>query len=128
MYATDEGLTLLCDTDTLFMDGTFKTAPKLFMQTYIIHGVLGESTVPVLYSYLKRKNKEIYNELFTAIPAQCTHRGLVFNPTYIHIDFEDAVIRSWRAVMGAASDITCCFFHLCQSIFEHIQNLGLTHP
>ena len=125
VYASDEELQLLCDTDTIFMDGTFKTAPKLFLQLYVIHGILGDTTVPTVYSYLERKNRETYNELFTVISTECQNRNLVFNPTNIHIDFEDAVIQAWRAVMGAATNVVCCFFHMCQNTFKHIRDNGL---
>lgn len=125
VYATDEELRVLCEVDTLFMDGTFKTSPKLFMQLYVIHSILGNTTVPTVYSYLERKNRDTYNELFTAINNACHQRQLVFNPQNIHIDFEDAVIKAWRAVMGANRNVVCCFFHLCQNTFDHIRDLGL---
>ena len=40
IFYTDYGLQKLCDSRTLFCDGTFKTAPRLFVQLYTIHGMI----------------------------------------------------------------------------------------
>ena len=125
MYGTDDCLKSLCESNDVFMDGTFKTSPKLFMQLYVLHGSLGETTVPLVYAYLERKDAEIYNELFTVLSNECAARNLAFAPPFVHIDFEDAVIKSIRAVIGVIPEIQCCFFHLCQNTWKHIQQLGL---
>lgn len=39
IYASDEQLKVLFHSDILFADGTFKVAPKLFEQLYVIHGM-----------------------------------------------------------------------------------------
>ena len=81
VYASDVNLEVLCDSDGIFMDGNFKCAPKLFMQLYVIHGKLGEVTVPLIYAFLERKDRRIYDEFFNVIVTECTNRNLNFAPT-----------------------------------------------
>ena len=81
--------------------------------------------MPLVYAYLERKDAEIYNELFTVLSNEWAARNLAFAPPFVHIDFEDAVIKSIRAVIGVIPEIQCCFFHLCQNTWKHIQQLGL---
>ena len=38
MFSSEEQLKVLLQSDVLFADGTFKVAPKLFEQLYVIHG------------------------------------------------------------------------------------------
>ena len=103
MYAADNDSNLLCDTDMLFMDSTFRTAPKLHMQLYVIHGAVGELSVPLVYAHLERKN----TEMFTALANECDNRNWVLNPNFVYIDFEDAVIKGLFAVFGLHSEIFC---------------------
>ena len=103
------------------MDGTFKTAPRLFLQLYVLHGPIGECTIPLVYAFLETKDQETYKELFTVIQRESLRRNHLFMPPVIHIDFELAVINAYRAVVG----IHCCFFHLTQNTWKHIQQLGL---
>ena len=45
VFASDEQLKVLFQSYVLFADGTFKVAPKLFEQLYVIHGLqCGEGT------------------------------------------------------------------------------------
>ena len=38
IFSSDEQLRVLLQSDVLFADGTFRVAPKLFEQLYVIHG------------------------------------------------------------------------------------------
>ena len=126
IFATDENLRMLCSSNCLFMDGTFKTAPKLFLQMYTIQATLGDSSVPLVFAFLQRNNKQTYNELLRVVLGECALRELLLMPEVIHIDFEQAVITAWRAIYGVHVYIKCCFFHLTQNTWRHIQRLGLT--
>lgn len=39
IFGTPEIFSKMCDAKTLFMDGTFKSVPKIFLQLYTIHFV-----------------------------------------------------------------------------------------
>ena len=127
-FATDDNLRLLCASNDVQCDGTFKTVPRLFHQLYTLHVTLGsgdtEETVPVIYAMLPDKRKETYRDLFMQINAKCQNFGLEFNPQKIRLDFESAPI-------GVIKDLypTCrlsgCNFHFNQCLWRKVQNIGL---
>lgn len=47
-----------------------------------------------------------------------------FSPTRIVVDFEIAIINAVRQHFGGAI-IQACLFHLCQSVFRHVQDVGM---
>ena len=47
-------------------EGTFAVCLSLFYQFYTMHGVTEDTTVPLVYSLLRSKTKEMYEELFAA--------------------------------------------------------------
>ena len=55
----------------------------------------------------------------------CRDRGLVFSPETVHIDFEKAMHNSVRRNFRQAN-ISCCCFHLGQSIWRKIQTIGFS--
>ena len=57
MFASDDGLGLLGDADTWFMDGTHSTAPAQFAQLFCIRVPLGETCVSAAYALLPAKNQ-----------------------------------------------------------------------
>ena len=48
IFSTDKCLERLAQTETIFMDGTFKAAPHLFLQLCTIHGVYLENFVSLV--------------------------------------------------------------------------------
>ncbi|KAF0702548.1 FLYWCH-type domain-containing protein [Aphis craccivora] len=64
-FSTHSNLTVLCDSNTIYIDGTFKSCPKYFLQIFTIHA------------------------LYTV--DQCIIVGLTFSPKYIFIDFEKSI-------------------------------------
>ena len=93
------------------MDGTFKTAPKLFLQLYVLHGPIGECTIPLVYAFLETKDQETYNELFTVIQRESLRRNHLFMPPVIHIDFELAVINAYRALYTGLYNVASSTLH-----------------
>jgi len=57
----------LIENNHLFCDGTFKSAPKLFLQLYTFHTLVEGHPVPVLYSLLPRKTQCIYEKMLGVI-------------------------------------------------------------
>ncbi|CAG2190399.1 unnamed protein product [Mytilus edulis] len=51
-FATDDNLRLLAAADTIFMDGTFDTAPPLFKQIFTIRITCSNSHITVVYGLL----------------------------------------------------------------------------
>ncbi|RWS22873.1 uncharacterized protein B4U80_00590 [Leptotrombidium deliense] len=52
VFATNRAIDMLSKSDHWHADGTFKTSPLLFAQTYTIHGVRNQEVVPALYALL----------------------------------------------------------------------------
>ncbi|XP_076069776.1 uncharacterized protein LOC143041652 [Oratosquilla oratoria] len=123
-FATEEGLRYLARSTQWFVDGTFRTAPKLFHQLYIIRCPLGESAITCVYAFLSGKTQSIYEELFQAIVEPCATLGFNLDPTTITTDFELATVNAIRTVYGDHVQCHGCFFQLTQNTWRKIQELG----
>jgi hypothetical protein len=107
------------------MDGTFKSAPKLFTQLYTMHIKVHGDFMPALVAFLPSKDEATYRRLLTLIRASAAAANLVFAPagTVIHCDYEMAVIRAVEQELNLLP--TGCLFHFCQCIYRRIQHVGL---
>lgn len=102
-------------------DGTFKVVPTLLYQLYSIHFSFAGGINPAgVYCLLANKSRETYDNLMGVlkqlIPTAAPHRILV--------DFESAAINSFRQAYPN-SDVTGCYFHLCQSVLRKVNECGL---
>ena len=125
LFATDECLQHLATSNEWYMDGTFKQAPNLFMQLYAIRTKLDDGAVSCVYALLCGKAKQTYDSMFAAIIQRCHALNLFPGPVSVHVDFEMAVHNSVRAMFGPLVNICGCYYHLCQSTWRKIQDLGL---
>lgn len=127
IFGTDENLRRLAASTRWFMDGNFSMAPTIFAngQLYVILSKYNNIVLPAVFALLQRKNQTTYEYLFTVILEKCQQLQLHIDPRDIHLDFEYATMRAIEAVFGNAVDVHGCFFHLCQSTFRKIQQLGL---
>ncbi|CAN8004683.1 unnamed protein product, partial [Ixodes hexagonus] len=119
-------LRLLCQSDTLLMDGNFAMAPRLFLQLYILHVPLGETAVPVVYAFMENKTQDSYEELLNAVVAAAEATTETSpNPGLVITVFETAAVNSARAVFGEDVTTRGCYFHFRQSTWRKIQELSL---
>ena len=102
------------------MDGTFAVCPSLFYQLYTMHGVIKDTTVPLVYCLLRSKTKEKYEEMFAALK----NLNAMLDPHEVTIDFEIAAIEALKSSFPKAN-IKGCFFHLARAIKG---SLGYVHP
>ena len=126
VYATDDALRHLTQSSEWFMDGTFTTAPKLFEQLYVIRAPLAETSITCVYAFLSGKSQAVYEELFRAINDKCRTLGLDVEPVNVTIDFEQSVFKAIANVYGQNVNVKGCFYHLTQSTWRKVQQLGLT--
>lgn len=126
IFATAPCLRLLSESLIWFMDGNFDQAPQGFLQLYAILVPLGECAVSVVYGFMTRKTQEAYEELLTAIVSECESLGLNPAPDVVMTDFEKGAMNAVQAVLGEDTRTKACFFHLCQSTWRKVQELGLT--
>ena len=126
VFAADETLRQLGSADTWYMDGNFAMAPKVFQQLYVIRVPLGDTAVSCAYALLSHKTRDCYEEMLQAILDRCETLGFTPDPTTVVTDFELATIQATNSILGHHVSTQGCFFHLTQSTWRKIQQLGLT--
>ena len=87
VVSTPELFEHACKSEILHMDGTFKSAPKLYSQLFIIHGTAHDMLWPLLFCLLPGKTQALYTRLFRLLAEYAEKNGLVLSPRCIHIDF-----------------------------------------
>ena len=125
VFVTDSQLRLL-QANTWMMDGNFKLAPAKVLQLYVIRVPLGLITVPVVYALLQHKAQETYEKLFNVVIGRCNQLRYQIDPDNVILDFENAATQALRRVIGQDVHVQGCFYHLTQSTWRKIQDLGLT--
>ncbi|XP_041474641.1 uncharacterized protein LOC121423350 [Lytechinus variegatus] len=123
-FCAGADLRLLCDTDELFMDGTFSVAPRHFMQIYTIHGFVNGKQLPLVYALLTGKTTQIYTKLFQTLKQKAAELQLVLNPLRVMSDFEVGLLRAIMAEFPQAEH-KGCYFHFCQALHRKIKAIGL---
>jgi hypothetical protein len=127
LFATQANIQRLSRASFWLMDGTFKTVPTVFRQLYTIHAPVGGENsriLPLVFSLVTSKSKEIYKSLFEELIDFAAENDLILQPSIILTDFELASINASRHVFPNAEN-KGCFFHLGQSGWRKIQSCGL---
>ena len=102
-------------------DGTFKVVPGLFYQLYSIHfDSTGGVHPTALYCLLPNKTHATYVRLLNVVKELVPNAS----PTRILVDFESAAMNAFRDAFPG-TDVTGCYFHLCQSIVRKVNEIGL---
>lgn len=116
IFASDEQVDILQDTDEFLVDGTFKVVPEIFYQLYIVHGVFRDHVIPLIYALLRRKNAETYERLI----GEILNIAPRWNPHAIMLDFEQSCIGAFQRAFPNVL-LSGCYFHLRQSIHRKLQ-------
>ncbi|KAL4130748.1 hypothetical protein QTP88_008140 [Uroleucon formosanum] len=124
-FSTIQNIKVLCDVNTFYVDGTFKSCPKHFYQLFTIHGLKNDVYLPLVFFLLPDKCNTTYKCAFQHLICHSMSIGLTCSPTEVVIDFEQAVHSAVAEVFPNAK-ISGCRFHLGQSWWRKIQSLGLT--
>lgn len=125
-FSTLSNLNVLCNSDTIFVDGTFKSCPKLYHQLFTVHCATNQSYVPLIYFLLPSKTTQCYLQAFQHLVIECKKNDLQFNPIRLYADFEKAINNAARHVWPSI-EVKGCRFHLGQSWYRKIQQLGLSN-
>jgi len=102
------------------VDGTFKIAPSLFSQVFVILGSHNGDVHPCIYALLPNKNQATYNRLLVEIKNLAP--GIIAGS--ISVDFEIAIHNAFRTEFPNI-EIRGCFFHLLQNMKKQIAAAGL---
>lgn len=126
IFASDQMLELLGNATEWYMDGNFKLAPPQFQQLYVIRIIYGGVHVTAAYILLQDKKRSTYEEVFRILLEECRDRNIFPDPQHFYVDFKISVFLAIREIFGEDAKIQGCFYHLCQSTYRKVQELGLT--
>ncbi|KFD46787.1 hypothetical protein M513_12315 [Trichuris suis] len=124
LFTTRTNVDALPHAAVWIMDGTFKTAPMAFYQTYTIHAPVGSRIFPLVYALMSGKSQALYKRLFEDLVDVAEEYELRLNPQVIMTDLELAAINAAKSeFQGVVNKV--CFFHTAQCIWRKIQSSGL---
>ncbi|KAL4107919.1 hypothetical protein QTP88_018188 [Uroleucon formosanum] len=114
------GLKILKNSRTWYCDGTFRIAPLLFSQVYVILAEALGGVHPIMYALLPSKKASVYEKLL--IMLKTLEPDL--NPDSISCDFE---LAAFTAIKDAFPNIQIfgCYFHLCKNFRSKLGELHL---
>lgn len=125
VFATRENMKVLQRCKYVFIDGTFKTAPRPYYQHVTIHGRYQNRVIHLASCLMTGKTLEQYREVLKAIKRGVRHAsGRRLKPRFVVCDFELSIIRAVETELHGAK-VCGCVFHFRQSIFRKVVNLGL---
>ncbi|CAO4364544.1 unnamed protein product [Caenorhabditis nigoni] len=114
VFASDVGLELLANSETIFCDGTFDCVPAPFVQLFTLHAYLSPTVVrPVVFSLLTDKITSSYETVLKIVME--SHPSLTqWQPATVICDFETGLKNAFESQFPIAS-VQGCLFHLVQS-------------
>ena len=101
-------------------DGTFRTAPKLFSQAYMIHVHNDFSMKPVVYAASPNKLESTYMIFLQSLIEYARIKDLILDPSSILIDFELSAFNAFKRFPPNAN-ILFCHFHFAKNIMKRLK-------
>ena len=123
VFARRRALRDLARSKIWYCDGTFKAALNIVNQLYTIHYRRHGAVFPGVYILMENRTRETYYSVFSAVKAALP-ADMRNGPELISSDFELAATIAFKEVFPQASE-AYCFFHFSQSLWRHMQELGL---
>lgn len=120
IFCRPQNLNILYESNNWYVDGTFKVAPQLFSQVYVILGKYFDGVHPLVYALLPDKKNQTYERLFKTLLE--LKPGL--KPRSIACDFEQAAIKAIKNNFPEAQ-IHGCLFHLTKNFRIKMCELNL---
>ena len=80
VFATTDNLKKLVEANTLYVDGTFHTCPRVFYQIFTVHVEQIGWRVPLVYCLLPNKRQETYERVFQLLEQEVLKLGLNLMP------------------------------------------------
>lgn len=125
IFMSDSALTAMGNCATIYLDGTFSTAPRPYTQILTIHGLYRDRCVCLGMALMNGKTQRQYE--FVLNQLQRAHQRLnnrPINPRQVITDFEVALMQAIQNVFPLARR-RGCYFHFCQALWRHFQQTGL---
>ncbi|CAF2761124.1 unnamed protein product [Rotaria sp. Silwood2] len=105
-------------------DGTFRSAPQKFLQSYSIHGRTDWGIHPFVHVAMCERKQEQYELVFQGLLDFGNQNNIKLEPISIMLDFELAASNAFLSVFKRSS-VLYCHFHYCRSVWRKVQKLGL---
>jgi len=126
LFVSKKMIKAFIECDCLYVDGTFKTAPKPYHQLVTVHGLFQGFVIPLCFCLLTGKTTAHYRQLLQCLKQLVQSKTRqILNPFTIVIDFE-ASLKSAIQIEFPNCLIAGCYFHFCSSLWRKIQELGLS--
>ncbi len=116
IFATNSNIDILRGCDVILADATFKVAPHLYCQLWVIYGLYRNTVLPLVYCLMPTKSQQMYSKCLDVV------QQFDIAPSTVIIDFEKAEENSCRALF-LQSNVHGCFFHFAQAIWRNIQKI-----
>ena len=127
IFGTQNNIEVMNTSSVWLADGTFKSAPNIFYQLYVVHALKGGPEpfenghlLPSLFVLLPCKSQDIYETMWRKIEELCP----IACPSHMIIDYEKAAINAFMEYFPDTT-IKGCFFHLSQNIWRKVQEFSL---
>ena len=128
IFMSEFQINYFTEIEEIFIDGTFKVAPKNWYQLLNIFGYNKKQNfyMPLAYIILNSKSEEIYNEVFYKIIQLIKyHTNLKsFEDIKIMSDFEIGLRKAIKKNFELCL-LDGCYFHYCKAIWKKIKKLNL---
>ena len=126
VFSSEHNLEDLRNSKVWLADGTFKIAPKGYLQLYTVHGFVNNECLALAHCLLKDKKRSTYEFAFQQIISQIQATDVNYNgPQRMLIDYEEAARAAIKTIMPN-TDISGCLFHYGQALYRKISALGLS--
>ena len=113
----------------IFSDGTFNYSPRFFKQMLTIFVMNRGYYIPVCHFLLVNKQQRTYERALQMLIRECNLNGFSLSEKMknasVMLDFEQALINSFKKQFPLCN-VKGCGFHLGQSWWRKIKELGLT--
>lgn len=126
VFLTASHARILGSCSTIFIDGTFRTAPHPYEQLVTVHGMWMGSVIPLCFCLSTGKTVGQYRQILTSIrTAIRRYTGHTWRqPAMVICDFEISLISAIEIELPAAQ-VKCCYFHFTQSLWRKFSGTGL---
>ncbi|KAJ8025697.1 hypothetical protein HOLleu_33323 [Holothuria leucospilota] len=128
VFATPRQLRVLQTCEEVFIDGTFRTAPRPYSQIVTVHGKFNDWIIPLAMCLSAGKTRLHYTDILRALKREMVaETGHQWECQNVITDFEAGLVQAVRAELPQARS-SGCYFHFCSSLYRKVRELGLAAP
>ncbi|XP_074655654.1 uncharacterized protein LOC141909168 [Tubulanus polymorphus] len=125
IFGADRNLRALNVSNTLYMDGTFRTAPRPYQQVFTVLGDYHGRVLPLVVALTVNREIAHYRQIIQVLKREVRRASnRRWRPNMIVCDFELALITAVETELPQ-TNIGGCYFHFNQALWRHVKLLGL---